>query len=74
MSCSKFWTLNWFISGPTTVTVAFAAILNGNVIDTATTGTGQDVSRRGTCLTDIFTVSNQNTLPVICGENAGEHG
>ena len=26
------------------------------------------------CLTDTFSITNQNTVPVICGTNSGFHG
>ena len=26
------------------------------------------------CLTDKFSITNQNTVPVICGTNTGYHG
>ena len=33
-----------------------------------------DVTESGQCLTDTFSISNQETVPVICGTNSGEHG
>ena len=37
-------------------------------------GNGIAVSESGRCLTDTFTIGNQDTVPVICGTNSGEHG
>ena len=31
------------------------------------------VTEAGQCLTDTFSISNQNTVPLICGTNSGEH-
>ena len=31
------------------------------------------VTEAGQCLTDTFSISGQNTVPLICGTNTGEH-
>ncbi len=35
---------------------------------------GKAVSQSTRCLTDKFTISNQYTVPEVCGDLAGEHG
>jgi len=57
------------ITGPSTVTTAVAPLLNGNNDPNGAASLAEATQ----CLTDIFTVSNQNTLPVICGINNGQH-
>jgi hypothetical protein len=59
------------ITGPSTSTDSVVELLNGNVV---AKGAGVAASEATQCLTDTFTVTNQNTLPVICGTNTGEHG
>ena len=58
------------ISGPSTSTVSIGHALHGILIGQAG---GVAVAEATQCLTDTFTVGNQNTLPVICGTNTGEH-
>lgn len=36
-------------------------------------GTGDNVAVTTQCLTDVFSVTNQNNLPQICGTMTGEH-
>ena len=35
---------------------------------------GKAFAQTGRCLTDKFTISNQVTIPEICGTVTGEHG
>jgi len=58
------------ISGPSTVTLSVGGILNGEQVKAAN---GIKVSNANRCLTDTFTITNQNTVPVICGTNTGFH-
>ena len=48
----------------------FSKDLNGVVVG-ITTGTA--VAEATQCLTDTFTITNQENLPVICGINSGYH-
>ncbi len=57
-------------SGPTTISTSVVKLVNGQAV----VGAGKVAAETGRCLTDTFSVSNQNTLPVICGTNTGEHG
>ena len=59
------------ITGPSTATESIGKALNGNIVSGAA---GVEVSQATQCLTDTFSVSNQNTLPLICGTNTGYHG
>lgn len=58
------------ISGPSTRTESVGSYLNGNPI---ILGSGKTVAEATQCLTDTFTVTNQENLPVICGINSGYH-
>ena len=58
------------ISGPSTDSTSVVKLLNGIV---AAKGDGASTTTQ--CLTDTFTISNQpNGVPVICGDNTGQHG
>ena len=35
---------------------------------------GVEVADTTQCQTDTFTITNQNTVPMICGINSGYHG
>ena len=35
---------------------------------------GKEVTDGTQCLTDTFTITNQVTVPTICGTNSGYHG
>ena len=61
------------ISGPST-SVATASTQNLHLNGIASIGAGKknaDVTR---CATDTFSITNQNTVPLICGTNSGVHG
>lgn len=58
------------ISGPSTATTSVGKMIAGNFIDTD----GQEVTDATQCLTDTFTITNQVTVPTICGINSGYHG
>ena len=56
---------------PTYITKSISSKdLNGVVVG-ITTGTA--VAEATQCLTDTFTITNQENLPVICGVNTGFH-
>jgi hypothetical protein len=57
------------ITGPSTATASVGKMLSGqaNLAGGAVVG---DVTQ---CLTDTFSITNQNTVPVICGTNSGFH-
>ena len=61
--------LNFVISGPSLNTVTTGKLIGG-VLGSG----GIAVSDASQCLTDTFQVSNQATLPLICGSNTGYHG
>ena len=58
------------ITGPNTVTDSYNLMLNGDIVLDG----GKKVAQTGMCLTDTFAISNQETVPIICGTNTGEHG
>merc|ERR1712004_173186 len=60
------------ISGPSTRTVSIGSIINGDLQQVGTAGL-TSVTEAGQCLTDTFSISDQNTVPLICGTNSGEH-
>ena len=35
---------------------------------------GKQVAEATQCLTDTFSITNQDTVPTICGTNTGFHG
>ena len=57
------------ITGPTTTSTSVVALLAG----APNTG-GAGVSETTQCQTDTFHITNQVTVPVICGTNSGYHG
>ena len=57
------------ISGPSTSSVSVGLMLAGNF-----NPGGKEVSDGTQCLTDTFTITNQVTVPMICGTNSGYHG
>lgn len=61
---------NFIISGPSTNTVSVGKILGGQLTGVTT---GTPVAEATQCLTDTFTITNQENLPVICGINSGYH-
>lgn len=61
----------FLLTGPSTRTVSIGKVAAGGLIPDA--GNGIAVSESGRCLTDTFTIGNQDTVPVICGTNSGEH-
>jgi len=61
---------NFIISGPSTATTSIGKILGGDLVSVAN---GALVAEATQCLTDTFTITNQENLPVICGINSGYH-
>jgi len=61
---------NFVISGPSTISTSIGKALNGVVVGITT---GVAVAEATQCLTDTFTITNQENLPVICGINSGYH-
>ncbi len=59
------------VLGPTTTSTCVAERINGQVA--ALAGGGKQSAEAGQCLTDSFTISNQNNVPIICGTNTGQH-
>ena len=57
------------ITGPSTASTSIALNLAGQLAKT-----GIAVASTTQCLTDTFSITNQNTVPVICGTNSGFHG
>lgn len=57
-------------TGPSTSTTSVFKML-GQALNSAG---GVAVSEATQCLTDGFSVTNQNTMPLICGTNSGYHG
>merc|ERR1711971_141712 len=56
------------ITGPSTASTSIALNLAGRLAKT-----GIAVASTTQCLTDTFSITNQNTVPVICGTNSGFH-
>jgi len=61
---------NFVISGPSTTSASIGKALNGIIVGIAA---GALVSEATQCLTDTFSITNQENLPVICGINSGYH-
>ena len=59
----------FIISGPSTSSVSVGKMLAGNF-----NPGGSEVTDGTQCLTDTFTITNQVTVPLICGINTGYHG
>ena len=57
------------ITGPSTTSTSIDLMLNGNW-----GAAGSKVAEATQCLTDTFSITNQDTVPVICGTNTGFHG
>ena len=60
---------SFIISGPSTSSVSVGLMLAGNF-----NPAGKAVTDATQCLTDTFTITNQVTVPTICGINTGYHG
>ena len=58
------------ITGPATTTLSVGKMIAGQTNLAA----GKEVGDVTQCLTDTFSITNQNTVPVICGTNSGFHG
>ena len=58
------------ITDPSTATASVGKMLSGQ----ANLAGGVEVGDVTRCLTDTFSITNQNTVPVICGTNSGFHG
>ena len=63
---------NFVITGPSTSTVSVGTMLTGEFVDTV--ANGEQVTDGTQCLTDTFSITNQVSVPVICGTNTGYHG
>ena len=61
---------SFVITGPSTATLSVGKTLAGQVHLAA----GVEVGDVTQCLTDTFSITNQRTVPVICGTNSGFHG
>ena len=63
------------ISGPSTVTRSMMSAIFGVASgSTSTTAdTSRDVSYATNCLTDTFTISHTDNVPVLCGDLADDH-
>ena len=61
---------SFVITGPSTATASVGKMLSGQ----ANLAGGEVVGDVTQCLTDTFSITNQNTVPVICGTNSGFHG
>lgn len=59
---------SFIISGPSTSSVSVGLMLAGNF-----NPAGKAVTDATQCLTDTFTITNQVTVPTICGINTGYH-
>ena len=46
----------------------------GSIIPALGTITAFSVNQQGGCLTDVFTITNQNTVPILCSTLSGDHG
>ena len=57
------------ITGPSTETTTTTKILNGAV----NAGGGLGMNQASTCATDVFTITNAENLPEMCGTLTGEH-
>lgn len=59
---------NFVITGPTTSSVSVGKMLAG-----AFNPGGVEVADTTQCLSDTFSITNQHTVPTICGINSGYH-
>ena len=57
------------ITGPSTSSVSVGKMLAGEF-----NPDGEAVADATQCLTDTFSITNQVSVPVICGTNTGYHG
>ena len=64
------------ITGPSTSTVSTHYVVNGHIFPTVGTNAAstRKMSKQGSCLTDIFVISDQQSVPEVCGTLTGEHG
>jgi len=60
---------SFVITGPSTATTSVGKMLAGQ----AHLAAGVEVGDVTQCLTDTFSITNQRTVPVICGTNSGFH-
>ena len=58
------------ITGPSTETLSTTKVLNGQV----NVGAGKESNLASNCATDVFTITNAENLPEMCGTLTGEHG
>jgi len=63
------------ITGPSTSTVSTHYVVNGHIFPTVGTNAAstRKMSKQGSCLTDIFVISDQQSVPEVCGTLTGEH-
>jgi len=59
---------SFVITGPSTTSTSIELMLNGNF-----GAGGKQVAEATQCLTDTFSITNQDTVPTICGTNTGFH-
>ena len=60
---------SFVLTGPSTTSTSIQLQLGGQAL-----AGGKKVASATQCLTDIFTVTEQDTIPVLCGTNSGFHG
>ena len=46
----------------------------GSIVPAVGTIATSMVNEQGGCLTDVFTITNQNTVPRLCSTLSGDHG
>ena len=66
---SSFDFSTFVITGPSTSSVSVGKMLAGEF-----NPDGEAVADATQCLTDTFSITNQVSVPVICGTNTGYHG
>jgi len=59
---------SFVLTGPSTTSTSIQLQLGGQAL-----AGGKKVASATQCLTDIFTVTEQDTIPVLCGTNSGFH-
>jgi len=63
------------ITGPSTSTVSTNYVVNGHIFPSAGTNYAPQhkMNKQGECTTDIFVISDQQSVPEVCGTLTGEH-
>ena len=64
------------ITGPSTSTVSTNYVVNGHIFPSAGSNYAPQhkMNKQGECTTDIFVISDQQSVPEVCGTLTGEHG